>query len=236
MAGWDLCSACSETPQFICLCSNLAFCGGDCFATHLLQQSDTVHSTLPISQQEALQSFEAESIIQRDAAVETLKGQVNLSIEQVDAFKQASLSKITERGELIKSAISKVADETSEAIRLACEQSQGELQKLLDDLETPRKEGEANRSYILIDNILRKNLPLSELVLAKYSLQLEDLTSTLKSFATCSVTFPAKELGSLLTEDVAPNKFVRQIDDSADLAEQDQALEGLHIFDVEEIW
>jgi hypothetical protein len=201
MEGTDKCSGCEASPLFICLCSNKPFCTGDCYVTHLAEFYDQVHSTIPITKAEVLATgISSQEIIDRNSIAESINLLVHKRSAELDAFVEESSAKIRTQGDALIASISRIRDEKTEAIRAACEAAQGELLKLLSDIESPAQTGEVNRGYIMIDNILRRNLQLSDIKLTELSFTQQTDLGLFDNFATASVSFPSDELKSLRTD------------------------------------
>jgi hypothetical protein len=147
-----------------------------------------------------------EDIIRRNAIASTISHKVKEQSIQLDGFAEETSAKIRTRGEELINYVNKLREEKSEALRVACEAAQAELQKLLSDLEGATPEGEVNRGHIMMDNILARNLRINDIKLAEYSYTETDVTETLTNFATATVAFPSDELHELRLDEEAKQR------------------------------
>lgn len=198
MACRDKCSSCGVQTAFICLCSDLPFCGGDCFISHLESSLALVHSTLPIASESVLQSsLTPDDIVYRTSVSETLACLVQSQIGTIETFAVESSANLIRKGDEIIEFITSLRDKKVEALSLACEAAQRELQNLLDEMETPLEIKSTSKANILIDNIQRKKLQFSELTLVKKAFTFNEDLQFLRRLVSASITFPSSDIREL---------------------------------------
>lgn len=206
------CSSCGAPPAFICLCTDLAFCAGECFVEHLTVSRDGLHSTLPISQQHVFEpSISPSEIIYRNAVSEALSDHVQVKTAELDRFVLESSSKITLRSQQIQDYLAKLVEAKSEAIRTECDTATTELQRLLDDLNNYDKISDRNSpGVLLVDYIMKRALDLKVLTFIDLSYSSSKCEAVYKSFAEATVKFPAMALNLLMIDEAAAQKLIKE--------------------------
>jgi hypothetical protein len=148
-----------------------------------------------------------EDIIRRNSIASIISKKIKEQSSQLDSFAEETSEKIRTKGEQLINFINRQREDKTEALRLACEAAETDLQRLLDDLEGATPEGEVNRGSIMIDNILERNLRINDLKPAEFSYTEEDVSDALKQFATVTVAFPSDELHELRLDDQARKRL-----------------------------